>query len=102
MLVIDDNSPDGTGEIADRLAAELEAVDVLHRPRKEGLGPAYLDGFRWALAAAPTRARDGLRLLARPGRRSAAVRGRRRAPTSCSAPATSPAARSANWGLGGG
>ncbi len=50
VLVVDDNSPDGTGEIADRLAAELEAVDVLHRPRKEGLGPAYLDGFRRALA----------------------------------------------------
>jgi dolichol-phosphate mannosyltransferase len=50
VLVIDDSSPDGTGEIADRLAAELEWVDVLHRPRKEGLGRAYLDGFRWALA----------------------------------------------------
>jgi len=49
ILVIDDNSPDGTGEIADRLAAERENVDVLHRPRKEGLGPAYLDGFRHAL-----------------------------------------------------
>jgi dolichol-phosphate mannosyltransferase len=50
VLVIDDNSPDGTGEIADHLAAELEWVDVLHRPRKEGLGRAYLDGFRRALA----------------------------------------------------
>jgi dolichol-phosphate mannosyltransferase len=49
-LVIDDNSPDGTGEIADRLAAELEFVSVLHRERKEGLGPAYLAGFRRALA----------------------------------------------------
>jgi dolichol-phosphate mannosyltransferase len=49
ILVIDDNSPDGTGEIADRLAGELEHVDVLHRARKEGLGPAYLDGFRRAL-----------------------------------------------------
>ncbi|HEV2712851.1 MAG TPA: polyprenol monophosphomannose synthase [Gaiellaceae bacterium] len=49
VLVIDDNSPDGTGEIADRLAAERERVDVLHRPSKEGLGPAYLDGFRRAL-----------------------------------------------------
>jgi len=49
ILVIDDSSPDGTGEIADRLAAEHEAVGVLHRPRKEGLGPAYLDGFRRAL-----------------------------------------------------
>ena len=50
VLVIDDNSPDGTGEIADRLAAELDWVDVLHRERKEGLGPAYLAGFRRALA----------------------------------------------------
>jgi dolichol-phosphate mannosyltransferase len=49
VLVIDDNSPDGTGELADRLAAELDFVDVLHRERKEGLGPAYLAGFRRAL-----------------------------------------------------
>jgi dolichol-phosphate mannosyltransferase len=49
VLVIDDNSPDGTGEIADRLAAERPSVQTLHRPRKEGLGPAYLDGFRRAL-----------------------------------------------------
>jgi dolichol-phosphate mannosyltransferase len=49
VLVIDDNSPDGTGEIADRLAAARSWVQVLHRPRKEGLGPAYLDGFRRAL-----------------------------------------------------
>lgn len=49
VLVIDDNSPDGTGELADRLAAELPFVDVLHRKRKEGLGPAYLAGFREAL-----------------------------------------------------
>ena len=50
VLVIDDNSPDGTGEIADRLAGELDFVSVLHRKRKEGLGPAYLAGFRRALA----------------------------------------------------
>jgi dolichol-phosphate mannosyltransferase len=50
VLVIDDNSPDGTGELADRLAAELDYVEVLHRERKEGLGPAYLAGFRQALA----------------------------------------------------
>jgi len=50
VLVIDDSSPDGTGELADSLADALEYVDVLHRPRKEGLGPAYLDGFRHALA----------------------------------------------------
>jgi dolichol-phosphate mannosyltransferase len=50
VLVIDDSSPDGTGEIADRLAAELDFVSVLHRERKEGLGPAYLAGFHRALA----------------------------------------------------
>ena len=51
VLVIDDNSPDGTGELADRLAAELGYVDVLHRENKEGLGPAYLAGFRRALTS---------------------------------------------------
>jgi dolichol-phosphate mannosyltransferase len=50
VLVIDDNSPDGTGALADLLADRLEFVDVLHRERKEGLGPAYLAGFRHALA----------------------------------------------------
>jgi dolichol-phosphate mannosyltransferase len=50
VLVVDDNSPDGTGELADRLAAELSFVSVLHRERKEGLGPAYIAGFRRALA----------------------------------------------------
>jgi dolichol-phosphate mannosyltransferase len=50
VLVVDDNSPDGTGGLADRLASELPFVDVLHRERKEGLGPAYLAGFRRALA----------------------------------------------------
>ena len=49
VLVIDDGSPDGTGEIADRLAAEHDWVHVLHRTAKEGLGRAYLAGFRWAL-----------------------------------------------------
>jgi dolichol-phosphate mannosyltransferase len=49
VLVVDDNSPDGTGEIADRLAAEDDHVHVLHRPHKEGLGPAYLAGFHRAL-----------------------------------------------------
>jgi dolichol-phosphate mannosyltransferase len=50
VLVIDDDSPDGTGQLADRLAEELDSVEVLHRPRKEGLGPAYLAGFKRALA----------------------------------------------------
>jgi len=58
VLVIDDNSPDGTGELADRLVTELDHVDVLHRKRKEGLGPAYLAGFRHALA-------NGAELVAR-------------------------------------
>jgi dolichol-phosphate mannosyltransferase len=50
VLIVDDSSPDGTGEIADRLAAERDGVAVLHRPLREGLGPAYLAGFREALA----------------------------------------------------
>jgi dolichol-phosphate mannosyltransferase len=50
VLIVDDNSPDGTGAIADRLAEREERVEVLHRPRKEGLGPAYIAGFRHALA----------------------------------------------------
>ena len=49
VLVIDDASPDGTGQIADGLASELAWVHVLHRTRKEGLGPAYLAGFQRAL-----------------------------------------------------
>jgi dolichol-phosphate mannosyltransferase len=49
VLVADDNSPDGTGEIADKLAAEDDRINVLHRPGKSGLGAAYLAGFRWAL-----------------------------------------------------
>jgi dolichol-phosphate mannosyltransferase len=49
VLIVDDNSPDGTGELADQLAAENARVHVLHRGRKEGLGKAYLAGFRWAL-----------------------------------------------------
>ena len=51
LLVVDDNSPDGTGEVADRLSAELEWLEVLHRPGKQGLGHAYLAGFAHALAA---------------------------------------------------
>jgi dolichol-phosphate mannosyltransferase len=51
VLVIDDNSPDGTGAVADDLAAELPWVDVLHRPQKQGIGPAYVAGFRYALEA---------------------------------------------------
>lgn len=50
VLIVDDNSPDGTGEIADRLANRYEPVTVLHRPQKEGLGPAYIAGFKRVLA----------------------------------------------------
>jgi dolichol-phosphate mannosyltransferase len=50
VLIVDDNSPDGTGELADRLAAESERVHVIHRPGKQGLGTAYIAGFKWALA----------------------------------------------------
>ncbi|WP_422933079.1 polyprenol monophosphomannose synthase [Sinomonas sp. P47F7] len=49
VLVADDNSPDGTGELADRIAAEDPQVHVMHRKGKEGLGAAYIAGFRWAL-----------------------------------------------------
>ena len=49
VLVVDDNSPDGTGQLADDLARADSRVHVLHRPAKEGLGKAYLAGFRWAL-----------------------------------------------------
>ena len=51
VLVVDDNSPDGTGEVADELARAHPAVRVLHRPGKQGLGRAYVAAFKWALAA---------------------------------------------------
>jgi dolichol-phosphate mannosyltransferase len=51
VLVVDDSSPDGTGELADGLARENPHVEVLHRPEKQGLGPAYIAGFRRALDA---------------------------------------------------
>ena len=50
LLVVDDNSPDGTGELADKLAAGDGHIHVLHRAEKAGLGAAYIAGFRWALA----------------------------------------------------
>ena len=50
VLVVDDDSPDGTGRIAERLSSELPWVSVLHREHKEGIGPAYIAGFRRALA----------------------------------------------------
>lgn len=50
ILIVDDNSPDGTGSIADDLAGRHDNISVLHRPEKQGLGPAYLAGFRQALS----------------------------------------------------
>jgi dolichol-phosphate mannosyltransferase len=49
LLVVDDNSPDGTGKIADELAAQHPQINVLHRSEKNGLGRAYIAGFKWAL-----------------------------------------------------
>ncbi|WP_433258942.1 polyprenol monophosphomannose synthase [Streptosporangium sp. CA-135522] len=49
LLIADDNSPDGTGEVADALVAEDDHIHVLHRPGKQGLGAAYIAGFRWGL-----------------------------------------------------
>ena len=56
LLVVDDSSPDGTGELADTIAAREPRVAVLHRPAKEGLGVAYRDGFRWVLERPDARA----------------------------------------------
>ncbi|HET8776677.1 MAG TPA: polyprenol monophosphomannose synthase [Candidatus Limnocylindria bacterium] len=56
LLVVDDGSPDGTGDLADTIAAREARVSVLHRPGKEGLGAAYRDGFRWVLERPETRA----------------------------------------------
>ena len=49
VLIVDDNSPDGTGEIADRLVQQESKVNVLHREKKKGLGQAYIAGFKWAI-----------------------------------------------------
>lgn len=49
VLIVDDNSPDGTGKIADKLSAAEEKVNVLHREEKQGLGKAYIAGFKWAI-----------------------------------------------------
>ena len=95
VLVIDDSSPDGTGELADELAATRPWLHVLHRPPKQGLGRAYLDGFRWALA------RDYDYVLEMdcdfshdPPPSPRCSRPRAPAPTSCSARATARAAAS--------
>ena len=49
LAIIDDNSPDGTGKLADRIASKDRRVSVIHRPAKKGLGLAYVEGFRWAM-----------------------------------------------------
>ena len=51
ITIVDDNSPDGTGQIADNLAKTYQSVHVIHRPKKQGLGPAYVEGFKYALSA---------------------------------------------------
>ena len=56
VLVVDDGSPDGTGQLADTIAAREPRVTVLHRANKEGLGPAYRAGFRWVLDRPETEA----------------------------------------------
>ncbi len=56
LLIVDDNSPDGTGQLADTLAAAEARISVLHRPAKAGLGSAYVDAFRWALEQPQTKA----------------------------------------------
>ena len=56
LLIVDDSSPDGTGELADAIAAREARVSVLHRPAKQGLGVAYRDGFRWVLERPDARA----------------------------------------------
>ena len=95
ILVVDDASPDGTGEIADRLAAELGDVAVLHRDAKRGLGPAYLAGFRDVLARGAERVVQMDADFSHDPDDVAAARSSRRARrTSRSARATCPAGRS--------
>ncbi|MEV4893613.1 polyprenol monophosphomannose synthase [Nonomuraea sp. NPDC055795] len=50
LMIVDDNSPDGTGDLADELAAKDDHVHVLHRPGKQGLGAAYIAAFRWGMS----------------------------------------------------
>ena len=78
VLVVDDGSPDGTGQIADRLAEEIDRVRVLHRPLKEGSGAPTWRASRWRSRRRGPDPRDGLRLLARPRRPAPADRRRRR------------------------
>src|SRR5689334_16277488 len=52
MLIVDDGSPDGTGQLADQLAQQNKRLHVLHRPKKLGLGTAYVNGFQWGMSPA--------------------------------------------------
>ena len=95
VVVLDDNSPDGTGEVADALAADDPQVHVIHRAGKEGLGAAYLAGFAWALERGlRRRRRDGRRRLAPPRAPARRSSPRPRTRTSSSARAGCAAARS--------
>src|SRR6202030_765694 len=84
LLVVDDNSPDGTGDLADKLAEVDTHVQVMHRTEKAGLGRAYVAGFTWALdsgydlivemdADAPHRPEDLPKLLATSSRADAVI-----------------------------
>ncbi len=101
LLVVDDASPDGTGALADRMAATRPWLHVLHRSGKDGLGNAYRAGFAWGARARLRRHRPARRRsLASAG--AAAARCSRRsgaAPTSCSARATLPGGGSDGWPL---
>jgi cellulose synthase/poly-beta-1,6-N-acetylglucosamine synthase-like glycosyltransferase len=87
VLVVDDGSPDGTGDLADRLAASDPRVRVRHRPQKQGLGRAYLDGFGVALAGGAT-------VIVRRPSRTSPGRSRLVPPTSSSARVTQRVGRS--------
>ena len=98
VLVVDDNSPDGTGQLADELAAADPRIHVLHRPGKAGLGKAYLAGFRWALGPGlRPHLRDGRRLLPRSQVPAGLPAGDRATPTWSSARAITPGVNVINW-----
>ena len=91
-------SPDGTGELADELAREHDWVHVLHRPGKQGLGQAYVAGFRWALERDYSHILEMDCDLSPPARRRSRACSRRpTTPTWCWARATSPAAGWSGW-----
>ena len=101
VLIVDDASPDGTGALADRMAATRPWLHVLHRPGKDGLGNAYRAGFEWALEHGYPRDRPARRRPLAPALDPArdARRARGAEPTSCSDRATRRAARTEGWPL---